>query len=184
MKRNLNSTRHAAAFLLLAMLLGCSKKETPVAPPQPKKVQPATPAVQPVAPVQKQLSSAANLGTNLDFKHRNDPFKAFAPAVEISQPVRTGQPNARVSSDLLPIQSFEVSKFKVVGIIAGLKDNRALLIDPGGKGYVVQVGMAIGSNDGRITRITASSVEVMERFKDDTGRFKKRKVVLTLAKKR
>jgi type IV pilus assembly protein PilP len=84
----------------------------------------------------------------------------------------------------LPIQSSEVGKFKVVGIITGLKENRALLIDPGGKGYVVHVGTPLGPNDGMITRITAETVEVVERFKEDSGRYRKRKIVLALAKKR
>jgi type IV pilus assembly protein PilP len=187
MKRNLNSTQYAAALLLLAMLFGCSKKENPApaTPPQAVKAQPVKPAV-PVAPVQTQLSSATKGAANLDFKRRNDPFKPFAPAVEVAPPPRAGQgqPAHRAAADLLPIQTFEVGKFKVVGIIAGLKENRALLIDPTGKGYVVHEGMLIGSNDGRITRITASTVEVVERFKESNGRVKKRTVVLTLAKKR
>jgi type IV pilus assembly protein PilP len=132
--------------------------------------------------VQQQLSSAAAAKPQLDFRTRTDPFKPFAVVVA---PAKTEQQKAsRPAVDLLPIQSFEVSKFKVAGIIAGLKENRALLIDPNGKGYVVQEGMLIGSNDGRITRITASSVEVDERFREDSGRVRKRKIVLTLAKKR
>ena len=105
----------------------------------------------------------------------------FAPIA--AAPAKTEQPG-KPASDLLPIQSFEVSKFKVSGIIAGLKENRALLIDPNGKGYVVQQGMLIGSNNGRIIKITAASVEVLESFKEDNGRVRKRKIVLTLAKKR
>jgi type IV pilus assembly protein PilP len=183
MKRNPNSTLFAGLLLLLAMLAGCSKPAEPPAAPEPKKAQQAKPAVQPALPVQKQLSTVAKPGMHLDFRNRTDPFKPFAP-VEVAPPVRTAQQNARPASDLLPIQTFEVSKFKIAGIIAGLKDNRALLIDPTGKGYVVQEGMLIGSNDGRISRITASSVEVVERFREDNGRFRKRKIVLTLAKKR
>ncbi|HBG08260.1 MAG: pilus assembly protein PilP [Geobacteraceae bacterium GWC2_58_44] len=186
MKRNRCSTPYAASLLLVALLAGCSKKEEPAATPAPNPVQAATPAVQPAAAVQKPLSSAAGRGAStLDFRRRTDPFKPYAPAVA-APPAGAGAPQARVRSteDLLPIQTFEVGKFKVAGIIAGLTENRALLIDPAGKGYVVQQGMLIGNNDGRITRITASSVEVVENFREDTGRIRKRKIVLTLAKKR
>jgi type IV pilus assembly protein PilP len=181
MRKNPISALYAAA-LLLAILAGCSKEDKPAQAPAPKQAPPAKPAAQP-APVQKQMSSVAKPGAQLDFRQRTDPFKPFAP-VEVAPPVQVGQPINRSSSDLLPIQTFDVSKFKVAGIIAGLKQNRALLIDPTGKGYVVQEGMVIGSNDGRITKITSSAIEVVERFREDSGRIKKRKVVLTLSKKR
>jgi type IV pilus assembly protein PilP len=188
MKRN-QSRPVAAGLLLLAALAGCSKKE-PGSPPPPRPAQAQKPAPKPAAGVQPQLSSAQAAPAHLDFKTRTDPFKPFAAALPPPKE-GTGQPqggvaqgSAPASGDLLPIQSFEVTKFKVAGIIAGLTQNRALLIDPNGKGYVVQEGMVIGSNNGRITRITSTGVEVMETFKADNGRIRKRKVVLTLAKKR
>lgn len=88
------------------------------------------------------------------------------------------------TSELLPIQNYDVSKFTVSGIITGLKENKALIIDPTGKGYVVRQGMLIGNNDGRITTISPSSIEISEQFRDDSGHVKKRKIVLPLAKKK
>jgi type IV pilus assembly protein PilP len=173
-------------LLLLVMLLGCSKQDESATRPQPIPAPLAKLARQVLPralPVQKQLSSAAKTGSPMDFRHRTDPFKAFATAV-VAAPPPHGAPASRHSLDLLPIQSSEVGKFKVVGIITGLKENRALLIDPGGKGYVVHVGTPLGPNDGMITRITAETVEVVERFKEDSGRYRKRKIVLALAKKR
>ena len=61
--------------------------------------------------------------------------------------------------------------------------SKALIIDPAGKGYVVKQGMAIGINNGVITRITPSFIEVAERYRDDTGRMTKRTVKLSLPKK-
>jgi type IV pilus assembly protein PilP len=187
MKRN-QSRAVIAAALLLAFSGGC-KKEKPPEPPQPKQVAPKP--VKANAPVQNQVSSATLLpGAHLDFRNRTDPFKPPAAALPPAGPAAPqpggGAPRPAVapSADLLPIQSYDVGRFKVVGIIAGLRQNRALMIDPAGKGYVVQEGMVIGSNNGRIARITASSVEVIETFKADNGRIRKRKIVLTLAKKR
>ena len=182
MKRNQNSDIFAG-FLLLLALTGCSKHEEPPAVPQPKVAQQQKPAVKPAVPVQKQLSSAVNAPPSLDFSRRADPFKPAVQAV-VATPAPTGRPSVRSTSDLLPIQSFEVTKFKVAGIIAGLKENRALVIDPNGKGYVVRVGTLIGSNNGRIARITSSSIEVVESIRTEKGRVKKVKTVLTLAKKR
>ncbi|HJV66689.1 MAG TPA: pilus assembly protein PilP [Geomonas sp.] len=190
MKRSLSSA--LAACLLAALVAGCSKKEEPAPPtPPPKKPsEPAKPSQPPAAAaVQKPVSSATRQANPFDFSKKTDPFKPYAPPA--AQPPAAAQnqaqPNAAPAvppADQLPIQSFEVSKFKVVGIIAGLRENRALLVDPNGKAYVVQQGMQIGNSNGRITKITAYGVEVVERVKEGTGRYRQRKIVLTLAKKR
>ena len=182
----INRNNSAALILLfVALSAGCKKKEEVPAPPQATPPQ-ATPAPQ-AAPVQKQLSSVTGTGGAADFSKKTDPFKSQAPVV--TPPTANGgqagaPPVGQPSGDLLPIQSFEVAKFKLAGIIAGLRENRALLIDPNGKGYVVQVGMQIGNANGRITKITSSTVVVVERFRETGGRTKSRTVVLTLAKKR
>jgi type IV pilus assembly protein PilP len=44
--------------------------------------------------------------------------------------------------------------------------------------------MLIGDSEGQITRITATAIEVLEKYKDDDGRMKRRTVKLTLPKKR
>ncbi|UFS69650.1 pilus assembly protein PilP [Geomonas sp. RF6] len=171
-----------ALTLMVALLPACKKKEEAPAPATPAAPQPA-PAPQ-AAPVQKQHSSAqAQGGGQGDFKARRDPFKPFLEA-QPQKPAEQQGETLRPKGDELPIQSFEVSKFRVTGIIAGIKENRALLVDPQGKPYVVQVGMVVGNHQGRITRITPSSVEVVERYRDEAGHVKKRTIVLTLAKKR
>jgi type IV pilus assembly protein PilP len=176
-----NSTLLATALLLALTLPGCSGDKNQA--PAPTNAQAVKPAKVPAAAVQKPLSSAAAV-PQLDFSRRIDPFKPYAPVVAPVQSAKGEASTGRPAEDQLPIQSFEVAKFKVAGIIAGLTANRALILDPNGKGYVVQEGMLIGINNGRITRITATGVEVAESFKDERGRLKKRTTVLLLAKKR
>jgi type IV pilus assembly protein PilP len=133
--------------------------------------------------VQAQSTSAQRAGeTRLDFSNKKDPFKPYA-----SEPVAVPQKErpavaARIGN-LLPIQSFDVNKFTVSGIIIGLKENTALVIDPAGRGYVIKEGMMIGNSDGRISRIRSSSVEVVEPYRDDNGHIRKRTIMLTLKKK-
>jgi type IV pilus assembly protein PilP len=182
MKRNLNNALHAATLLLALALPGCSKEKPQV--PQPSKAPQPKSASAPALAVQKPLSSASAVAPQLDFSRRNDPFKPYAPVVAPVPVPKGDQSSGRPASDQLPIQSLEVSKFKVAGIIAGLKTNRALILDPNGKGYVVQEGMLIGNANGRITRITATTVEVAESSRDERGKIKKRITVLSLAKKR
>jgi type IV pilus assembly protein PilP len=164
---------------LLLTAFGCGKKDQPVpAQPMPK------PVIKPAAPVQTQASSAKTATPPhvlLDFTNKKDPFKpviAAQPVKEQSKPT----PAVR-KGEVLPIQSYEVNKFRVAGIIAGLKENTALIIDPAGRGYVVREGMMIGSNDGRISRITPKALEVIEQYRDDNGHLRKRTIILSLAKK-
>ncbi len=178
--RKLTRINRNSAVLLLALALvpGCKKEEAAPAAPAPPPAQPA-PAPKPAQPVQQQLSSAVKGPGALSFK--KDPFKPAIVPVTPAPAAAAAGASAAPAADLLPIQSFEVSKFKVAGIIAGMRENRALLIDPNGKGYVVQVGMQVGNGNGRVTRITPSSVQVVEK---GAGRGKGRTIVLTLAKKR
>lgn len=200
-------------LLLTAAMPGC-KKKTPLPPPQvtplPKKIEPtaAATSAKPVQkapssarmpaagtpaqsaaqnPVQKQLSTSKRLAQpatmNLDFASRRDPFKPFAQMPAPQKPV-AGKPTKGRVREPLPIQSFDTEKFKVSGIVTGLKENSALVIDPNGKGYVVREGLPIGSNGGYIKRITNSTIEVEESFRDDSGRVRKRLVKLTLIRKK
>ncbi|GAM07842.1 pilus assembly protein, PilP [Geobacter sp. OR-1] len=118
--------------------------------------------------------------TQIDFAGRKDPFKPYI--IQPVTPVRkAGQ--AKIQN-ALPIQSFDVNKFKLTGIIVGLKENRALIVDPYRKGYVVKAGMLLGNNNGRITKITGDAVEVLEQFRDDNGILRKRTVRLVLPQKK
>jgi type IV pilus assembly protein PilP len=163
------------------LVCGCKKKAevAPPSPPQPQAPQVAKPPV-PV-PVQKQVStSKANqvTGNSLDFNVLKDPFKPFvaetkeAPA---SKKNRFGQ--------VLPILNYDVPQFKISGIIVGLKENSAMIVDPTGKPYVVKVGMDIGRNNGRITKIAPNFIEIFEQFRDEDGKLIKKTVRLTLPKK-
>jgi type IV pilus assembly protein PilP len=179
-KRN---SPYVLLMLLMAGVLaqgGCNKQEQP--PPPPPPAQSAAPA-KVTPPVQKQQSSAKaseTTASSLVFTERKDPFKSF-----VTMQVQAAKPNASArTAELLPIQRYDLSKFKVAGIIVGLSENRALVIDPAGKGYVVKQGMLIGDNDGRISKITPTVIEVIENYRDDNGHNSRRTVKLTLPQKK
>ncbi len=197
-------------IVLLAIILpGCKKETPPLRPPQTKPLPPKTQqgagvnAVVPIKPLQPALSSARKSAAkslvqsqvstskrlkpagsvDLDFTSRRDPFKPFAQA-PTPQSASAGKSGKIRIKDQLPIQSFDTEKFKVSGIVTGLKANSALVIDPSGKGYVVKEGMQIGNNDGYVKKITDTVVEVEESFRDDNGRVRKRLVKLMLLRKK
>lgn len=158
----------------------------PGAPPPVTSAAPATGQTAGKVAVQKQISTVragqSPTSINLDFTKRRDPFRPYVQA-PATPPPAAGR-IARPVKDLLPIQSFDTESFKVSGIIAGINNNSALVIDPKGKGYVVKEGMLLGSNNGRIKRITASTVEVEENYRDDSGKVRKRVVKLALTRKK
>lgn len=184
----------ASGVLLLTLCLaavGCAKEQP--APPSPSSKPPApaqpvqgkatsakSPGVQAVQAQQSSLKHQPPVGSVIDFTGKKDPFKPF-----IAEPVAPAVPTrSKRAAELLPIQSYDVSKFRITGIVSGIKENRALIIDPLGKGYVVKVGMPLGNNNGRITRISTNAVEVLESFRDDNGIARKRTVKLTLPQKK
>ena len=174
--------------MLLAVVLlvsfGCTKKKLPPPQSQPK---PVAKPVQPVQPVQAQASSAKPamaVENLLDFSQKKDPFKPFATEPVPQVQSRLGPAGVARKVDRLPIQSYEVNKFRLSGIITGLNKNTALIIDPEGKGYVVREGMMIGINEGRIKRITPQAIEVVEKSRDDSGHLRKRSILLALPKKK
>jgi type IV pilus assembly protein PilP len=178
-RNNSNLLLLAAAASLVLACAGCKKAEEG-APPAPAAAPTSDAPAK--APVQAQVSSAqpvASVSPSLDFSGRKDPFKPF-----IQPKVEKQAAGSLPVAGSLPIQGYTVEQFRVSGIIAGFKENKALIVDPAGKGYVVKAGMKIGNNNGVITKITPSYLEVAERSRDDvTGKITRRTVKLALPKK-
>ncbi len=171
--------------LLLGLALslpGCTKKEPPPPPQTPQPKPAAKPSPPPVS-VQQQASSAKAAQSQFDFSSKKDPFKPYVAEVAQGKPA-VGPGKGGKTEEVLPIQSYDVTKFKVAGIIVGMKENSALIIDPKGKGYVVKQGMLIGNNDGRITRIASTYIEVTELYREENGRTRKQTTRLVLSQKK
>ncbi|NTV49695.1 MAG: pilus assembly protein PilP [Geobacteraceae bacterium] len=181
--KNSHYSKVVVCFMCALLFTACDKKQpqSPLpAPPQPSKAV----VVQP-KPVQKQASSAIRLPApqlnQFDFSTKKDPFKPFLVVKAESKSSPDAMKKAQRSS--LPIHSFDVSQFKLIGIITGGRGNQAMVTDPGGKGYVLKVGMTIGKNEGKIIAINPTGVDVLEQFKDDNGRVRKENIKLTLPRK-
>jgi type IV pilus assembly protein PilP len=162
---------------LILSLAACKKEGTPGQ--QPGQTTAAAPKV--AKPLQKKLSSAQPPlpPPPLNFSKKKDPFRPFiSPATATKSATVTTKAYKKRSE--LPIHSYDVSQFKVIGIITGLRENRAMIVDPTGKSYVIKVGMTVGLNEGRVTRINPASVEITEQFSDDSGKKRKQLVKLNL----
>ncbi|SKA17315.1 type IV pilus assembly protein PilP [Trichlorobacter thiogenes] len=183
-RKNPKNSRHVAgsvSVLLAALMLlqlGCKKTPPPPAAPPPTAVS------LPKIVVQKSISTVkmAPIQRNqLDFSAKKDPFKPFV-ALRVATSAEQGK-SKRDIKPLLPIHSFDVSQFRLIGTISDPKGNKAMVVDPSGKGYVLKVGMTIGKNEGKITRIDTSGVDVVEQFNDDNNKIRKESIRIPLLRK-
>ncbi len=169
-----------AALVCLLALSACKKDQPP--PPAPQAPKPAPVQAQ---AVQKPFSSAQAVGapvaSQFDFSKKKDPFKPFI-TVKVA-PAENAAAGGKALRNALPLHSFDVNQFKLIGIITGGKDSQAMVTDPGGKGYVLKTGMTIGKNGGKVSSITSRSVDVVEQFRDDNGRVRSQTIKLTLPRK-
>jgi type IV pilus assembly protein PilP len=182
-----NSSVHTVVALiaLAALVSGCNKKEqpapvaTPSATVQPAKLQ-ASVAQKPMSSAALRLAPPPS-SNQFDFSGKKDPFK---PDIIVkSAPSSTSGDLQKALQAGLPIHSFDVSQFRLIGIVTGAKENQAMVVDPNGKGYVLKIGMTIGKNEGRVAAIGATGVDVVEQFKDDSGRVRKENIKITLPRK-
>jgi type IV pilus assembly protein PilP len=163
----------ATALLLMAGSLGCGAKD----PPPPATV--AKPSAGAKPPLQSRSSSTMIPPPleRLDFSGKKDPFRSYVVAAKtkLALPPLPGKQ--------LPIQTYEVGQFKILGIITGLAENRAMVQDPSGKSYVIKAGALIGSRNGRLLNIKPNALEISEQYREDSGRISTKVVRLTLPRK-
>ena len=106
-----------------------------------------------------------------------DPFESIVVARKAEEDVR--QKVGRAPS---PLQRYDVQSFKLIGIIEKSDGNVAMLIAPDGKGHMVEEGMPLGMNEGRISRILADVVEVEEVRRNYRGERERKIIPLVLPK--
>ena len=182
-KNNIFIPTLAVILFCAFMLSACGKDQSGSSTPAP--ANPAKAAATAPKPIQNSVSSASRLsappGNNFDFSNKKDPFKPFM-AVKIEEK-KSVLSTKKAEHDALPIHSYDVSQFKLIGIVTGARGSRAMVTDPGGKGYVLKVGMLIGKNDGKIVLINTDGIDVVEQFRDENGKTRKETIKLTLPRK-
>jgi Tfp pilus assembly protein PilP len=108
-------------------------------------------------------------------KAKRDPFKSF---VTTTTAVQTETQKAQKIKT--PLQRYSLDQLKVVGIIGGANMRKALVEDDVGKGYVVVVGDAVGSEGGEITAIKEDRIIIQSTYRDVLGKKKVRRITKKL----
>lgn len=188
MTRNLSKNRCCHILLVgllsvMSLACGCGKKDqaqqTPPQAPAPGQAvsnQIAKPVQKPVSSSLKNVSKSSS---QFDFSAKKDPFKPFI----VPKPQGVSSKGAVISRSGLPIHSYDLSQFRLIGVVMGGRESLAQVTDPTGKSYVIRYGSTIGKNEGKVVSIRNNAVEILEQFRDDQGKFRRERIVLTLRKK-
>jgi type IV pilus assembly protein PilP len=97
----------------------------------------------------------------------------FLPPAEVRAPEAEAK-------DVPPLERHALQSFRLVGVVQGRRGAYAMVTTAEGKGYTIRVGTRIGSDGGRVRRITKNSVIVEVVQPDEFGELKKSETILAL----
>lgn len=102
--------------------------------------------------------AAADRDYFYDPRNKRDPFRS----------IRYMNAN-KEEKDFGPLGDFELSQLEISAVIWDAGNPRALILDPGGRSYIVQEGSAIGKNNGQVIHIGDNLILVEETYENFAG---------------
>ena len=145
---------------ICAGLVGCSEEPSSSPPPKKRSTAVKTPPTRqaPSPEVKKEEEKALEFFYVTD--GRRDPF---VPLSRIRRPIEASNVPAT------PLQRYDLSQFRLVGVIVGKGEAKAMVVAPDGKSYMIAKGVKIGKNNGTIMTITTEAIQVKEKYYDFSG---------------
>lgn len=98
------------------------------------------------------------------FAGKRDPFRSYLAELHDREQAKN---DARVHE---PTEEYDTSQFRLTAIISGGRQPSAMVEDPVGRGHVLKIGGRIGKNNGRVTNIDNTGMNIIEQFYDGTGK--------------
>ena len=163
------------AIFACTLVVGCSEEEASTSSSQTKKVSAKkAPSKKIAAPVAKQEEEK-----KVEFAYvtegRRDPFVPLS---------RIRKPLSKVGDEpATPLQSYDIVQFRLVGVIVGKGEPKAMVVGPDGKSYVLSKGVKIGKNDGVVIDITNEAILVKEKYYDYSGKITENIQKITVPKR-
>jgi type IV pilus assembly protein PilP len=146
--------------LLFSGLFGCAEEPSTSSQSQHSAAVASPPAKQPATPEVKMNEAPKEAEFVYSSEGRRDPF---VPLSKIRRPVtESAEPQT-------PLQSYDLSQFRLVGVIVGKGASKAMVLAPDGKSYVIAKGVKIGKNNGVVLDINSDAVRVKEKYYDFSG---------------
>ncbi|HEX3595730.1 MAG TPA: pilus assembly protein PilP [Polyangiaceae bacterium] len=138
--------RRLFTFALLSSLAAACSEEVTTAPNQPA-ASAAAPLVRATqAPAAAAPKAPSDAPPTVDFQETDfvegersrDPFRSFAKS--FADEARTKVKSQRE----VVLDQYSLDELKLVGIVTRIQPERALLVDPTGKGHIIQRGQFVG----------------------------------------
>jgi len=164
------------ALILIVATTGCGEKEQLSAPTsadfvkerqalaeRTKTMQPTAKPAAAVAGSDAETEDAGYAAAERDYfydpRDKRDPFRSF-------QLVDDNRPETKPFG---PLEDFELGQLELSAVIWDANNPRALILDPGGRAYIVREGSQIGKNSGQIIHIGDNLVLVKETYENLAG---------------
>ena len=148
-------------MLAVGLLGGCnSDSNTPTTVPKINK-----PVTKTVVKPAEEVAAAEEVTEPPPYVYtaegKRDPFK---PVVQVRQ---ASMPEPEL---LTPLQKFDLSQLKLIGIILGKGEPVAMVIAPDQKSYILKKGVKVGRSGGVVTSVEKDVVLVRETYLDMMGK--------------
>jgi Tfp pilus assembly protein PilP len=95
-----------------------------------------------------------------DPRGKRDPFRSIR---------FTDEGSGEEKKDFGPLGDFELGQLELQAVIWDANNPRALILDPGGRSYIVREGSAIGKSNGQVIHIGDNLVLVKETYENFAG---------------
>jgi Tfp pilus assembly protein PilP len=149
-----------ALLVSLVMYMSCAASTAHARPPQ-----------QPPEPAGRQQA-----GTDYDAQGRRDPFGLLLQEPAVQPPPESLCPRTGPRG---PLERFDVSTLKVIGILWGEFGMRAMITAPDGKSHVATMHSVVGQHCGTVVAIHADHLVIEEQY-DVDGQIVKKPLTLWL----
>jgi len=117
----------------------------------------------------------------IDFEHLRDPFASYLKTIaQRGQRLLKAQQSKLQNREREALEVFDLSTLSLVGIYKMGENRVAMVQDSQGKGYTVKQGNYMGKNSGRIEKIDAKTLYLVERMLNAEGQIVDQQVTLTL----
>ena len=141
-------------------LVACVEEESSTSGSQTTNVAPKPPSKK-VAPPEVKQAEKKEIEFAYVAEGRRDPF---VPLSRIKKPLTSVNDEPET-----PLQSYDVVQFRLVGVIVGRGEPKAMVVAPDGKAYVLAKGVKVGKNNGIVVDITNQTIFIKEKYYDYSG---------------
>jgi type IV pilus assembly protein PilP len=162
------------AGISLLLMLGCEGGGEPPKPTVVKRQRRQKPPAQEIQETVKEVKEEKKAPAyTYNPVGKRDPFKPF---------IALGPKKPESKAPLTPLQRYDVSELKLVGILKSPTGYRALVEDASGKGFIITKGTLIGRENGRVQEIREDRVIIKTSYKDIFGQIKEKEIIVRLKK--